>query len=730
MKKIIYFLIISFSFLFINLDVLAFSATYPYNYEVTRMNKSGDTITVEGWAIMNAGVGGTNYGSAQNGFLNSPPLNISKASGSSSSFCTGDGKTYLYTLYAVPANSNGSVNLANKKLVGNTKPGNGKTNLTAVMCEHTADYKCIKNESACYDNVGFTFSFSESLITNDDNFKYGYGLYLEISKPSLGTPVGFTLLAYKNRMSGFENDQVDYYGNHMLDVIAFSAYYQHCQISGNRGYCESGASHFSGSSGFTTGVSYKLREENAVINYSSYANGVTFYPMFRHANGKWVWAPASWVAPAKGNITIMRVLKTETCSSTSQGQDEQNTTIEACSGNTNFNIGDNGINCSVDTYSYYTQSCKETYDNGKSKLEIIPPFNFGGGVTANSYLKTKYTCTYTFDVDLFMQNYHNALYNIEYYENLINSLDPTDEEYSSKLQEYQAGIYAMKNLIESLKENLNHYLNLTAELSATEWDSGYDFEAMQPILKIEYGSSTTVTEGLVPDEEGFVHTQTDLDGNGSMNSEYCKTDLSRDINFEGSSYTIKNMSCGEEWSVNLELPRVCLNMKTSEMEECRDDGSQLEGGHKYYVDYNESSGNLVLEITKLGHDQKWSVTATTCPFSFSQRNTIFRQIELDDPFLQSYNTPTSKREIGKNYSNSSYNFVNIIKPNIWSSNYFYRFSLSKSNINNIKKDTSGQISKYLGDNCYFDVSDQYICSFIRDRNSVGSNSFFTKVESN
>ena len=103
----------------------------------------------------------------------------------------------------------------------------------------------------------------------------------------------------------------------------------------------------------------------------------------------------------------------------------------------------------------------------------------------------------------------------------------------------------------------------------------------------------------------------------------------------------------------------------------------------------------------------------------------FRQIDLTDPFNQNYGT---NREIGKNYSNNDYNFVNIIKSDIWDdeTSFMYQYQMSKENIENIRKDTSEEgVSSYNGRNCYFNSSNKYICEFTRSglENSSQSNLF-------
>ena len=104
---------------------------------------------------------------------------------------------------------------------------------------------------------------------------------------------------------------------------------------------------------------------------------------------------------------------------------------------------------------------------------------------------------------------------------------------------------------------------------------------------------------------------------------------------------------------------------------------------------------------------------------------------ISDPFLQDFNTD---REIGKNYLNSKYNFVNIIKEDLWNNtdNFMYRYAMNKTNIENIRKDTNEiGVSSYLGRNCYIS-NNKYICDLTRDKITGDGvkRDLFTKIEIN
>ena len=99
---------------------------------------------------------------------------------------------------------------------------------------------------------------------------------------------------------------------------------------------------------------------------------------------------------------------------------------------------------------------------------------------------------------------------------------------------------------------------------------------------------------------------------------------------------------------------------------------------------------------------------------------IFRQIDVADPFLKNYDR---NQGVGRNYSNDTFNFEKIIHDDIWSNKTIadYDYLLSKTNIENIKKDTSEDLKhSYLGRNCYFTSTNKYQCHFTRNENEVSS----------
>ena len=241
----------------------------------------------------------------------------------------------------------------------------------------------------------------------------------------------------------------------------------------------------------------------------------------------------------------------------------------------------------------------------------------------------------------------------------------------------------------------------------SNWNSNYDFTKITAVLKVDDDEENLITSGVFK----------------SNNS--CQIKENQKIILNNKAYSINtNYECKEDYKIEYELPEVCLNLTTGKPEKCGDSSNQIAGGKKYYIDLNKTSGNIELNLKNLGYDAKWNLVLKNCSYKSGliKDKILYRQIDVSDPFISS----NKDRTIGKNYKNDKYNFVSIIKANIWSIEEFdYRFSLSKINVSQIKKDSGTSTVSYLGTDCRINADKKYVCSFF-DKN----NSFFSKVELN
>lgn len=389
---------------------------------------------------------------------------------------------------------------------------------------------------------------------------------------------------------------------------------------------------------------------------------------------------------------------------------QETTTIKGCSGDANLNNIKTGL---VDYIgSYYEKICEEgyidnniTYQGFKASIKVnnlnknqyyIDPktqkeyFNLksGLGFPSNISISTNVRCSYVFNVEQFKNDYDNLL-------KKINNASSNPFELASLTKE--------KNEMDNL---LTNYSKLNTDDLELYKDR---FINQSSELTIKYDDKVIKTN--------FVN-----ENNPNVNIN-CTNKSESIIN---NLKIIDNKVCHASFSKNMILENVCLDMSTGEKTECNGD-NYIPGGTKIYTDFNKKFGEIYVEIKNTALNQKVNIKLEDCNYT-SDLKIQFRQIENNDPFLQTYTNP--KREIPKNYKNNNYNFVDVIKADIWeNSNFNYRFSLSKVNIDNIKNNTSSiGVNAYLGSDCYINNDRKYVCRFLSIKEN--NQNFFTKVETN
>jgi len=723
-------------FIFIPSETFAFAG--DYNYEVTSLNRGEDgTITVKGWGILNAGVDDHGAGS--------PDIIVALGSGSNNEICTGNKNNYyVYNLKVVPLdrNNNYKNNLSrgNFKEIGNTTSAG--TNITTTLCHRDDNDKCVARDSSCYQNTGWSFTFNENDLNNLD-LSNGYILYMTITAGNITEDekrivenqgrkwsVSFPLVIYKERITGVDTSYYNYSTNKESNamVVKMVVYHgnQQATSSVNGGPCAEKICRF------TDGGIYSVK--NIDLHYRGFyvyqldsscecgwksAFSSTSYILtddrgyyVKAPSGKGyisnnTWAFSTWIAPPDFMTNIFPPIEQEkkpvdvnSCKETFKPQNADTKTINACSGLKTF--GDtNETSCSGTNYTYYKKTCSETNNKVEFSVNGISGKSFsinnGGGFSVNGSVSTNLKCVYTFDYQKFIENYNNALYNLSLYAN-------GSEDW-----------YMHENIRLELEKILKSYIDMTS--NTTSWSSNYDFSKLVANMTIKYNSGKTETVLLIDDES--VRNKIDLNGDGIIENNYCQVLETKTINNK-TVYT--NVSCGESYQTKIHLKNTCLSIKTGEVVDCNLE-NVISGGEKFYVDLNETGGSISINVTNLGYDGNWKVNLNTCSFTTGKplnEKIKFRQIELTDPFLQSYNTVNYKRGIGTNFKNNKYDFVNIIASDIWEKNYLYAFDMSKSDVEKIRKNTLSDVSKYLGSDCNL-VGNYYRCAFIRDEN------YFTKI---
>ena len=356
--------------------------------------------------------------------------------------------------------------------------------------------------------------------------------------------------------------------------------------------------------------------------------------------------------------------------------------------------------------TYYSKYCQEGYlDNYEYKngLSMTVKVNnvvegtkkftlqMGMGFPIEVNLETNIKCTYKIDYDEMQKEIKN----------LNNSISKTTDAKEKASLTKKLNNLKNNNYQELVKNDLEDYASRFTNQTAR--------------LKIYYNSNET--DGILLENKGDVKYQVN-----------CNTPTTTDS-------VITNLTCYAYLAKDMQLPSACLEMKDGEQAECNNNNTQIDGGNNFYVKMKEKSGRIYVELHDAGYDMGTNVETSECSYSEKSKydkddNTdgnnnytglTFRQIELADPFLTEYD---SQREIGGNYKNSQYNFSKIIKSDVWNEKPYYRFSLSKSDVYQIKN-SSSESNSYLGTDCHINADKKYVCDFL-DENS----SYFSKVEIN
>lgn len=346
--------------------------------------------------------------------------------------------------------------------------------------------------------------------------------------------------------------------------------------------------------------------------------------------------------------------------------------------------------------AYYSKYCQEGYlDNYEYKNGLITtirvnkvaegskkftlPMGMGFPIEVN--LETNIKCTYNIDYNKMQQEKKNLT-------NLINRT--TDAKEKASLQKKLNNLEkSFSNYQELVKNDLEDYVSRFTNQTAR--------------LKIYYKSNGT--DSIILENKGDIKYQLN-----------CGTPIKvNDV--------ITNQTCYIYLAKDMQLPTACLEMQDGEQAKCSSSNTQINGGNNFYVKMKEQSGRIYVEVNEAGYDMGTNIETNECSYDVNGKfNITFRQVELADPFLTSYDP---KRKIGDNYKNNRYNFSKIIKADIWEKTADYRFSLSKINVSQIKKDSGTSTISYLGTDCRINADKKYVCSFF-DKN----NSFFSKVELN
>ncbi len=388
--------------------------------------------------------------------------------------------------------------------------------------------------------------------------------------------------------------------------------------------------------------------------------------------------------------------------------------------------------------------------SGKTTVDDKGHFTIASGLGIPAYvkLKTAVRCSYKFNYDEFKNRYAILTRGVNLKLPEYNASD------SKALAEYldtvKEKLSAYKQIVTKLIPYVTQALNDANDTKNTMVAYGDTFINQPATMTVTYTNKEYTPNKTVPDKVNLTNipgtisqptspTCVGTSGGQVKNQNIAITApafsyIDSKGNRQSVSATSKNVTvpsertCTIAYSKEMALEDSCLNMTTGEQETCvTDSNKQIAGGSKFYTKMQEEYGIITINIPGLGMNGNVDVSLSTdesgedlsCTFDSSKKLTdiMYRQIDLDDPFLESYDP---KREVGENYSSHGqykYNFENIIKPETWRQTSDYYYSMSKEDIQTIRKDTNEEGKKsYLGRNCYFrDNSNKFVCEFTRDR---------------
>ena len=390
--------------------------------------------------------------------------------------------------------------------------------------------------------------------------------------------------------------------------------------------------------------------------------------------------------------------------------------IPSCSGSgnlTDFDIVGN---------DFYKITCEQGWNGTEGyianlKVNDLPidTYKFdlvnGFGFPINVNIKSNLRCTYEF----FKDKYDSVL------NELNNQLSKISDDKEKEI---------INKKIKQLELKFNNYVNTSNNITNMQ-NYKNDVENQQVKIHVKYKGSGNLTKDVMLVNSNVVYSNIECEDSNTKTERV----LGQTI--------ITYKRCTTSTEKNMQLPLSCLSMKNGESEDCiSESNNQISGGNNFYVPITTSGGYISAEVadaTYFGNDIILDGESlneqgnSRCEFSNSINKSLFRQIDLNDPFIQNYTNKT--RNIGKNWLNLryNYNFVNIIHKTseTWKDdNYEFKYLMSKINVENIKKDTSEEgVNSYLGRNCHFREDNKYICEFVRP-SSLEENEFFTNIFNN
>ena len=393
----------------------------------------------------------------------------------------------------------------------------------------------------------------------------------------------------------------------------------------------------------------------------------------------------------------------------------------------------------INSNEYFTVSCLHTFsahlttDNLPLYSKVLS-IDKGRGFPLEISIESNTKCTYHFDSNKYNDDYSNAnKYSNKMFDAYKRSNDFFMQEQMHRDKYNRAKEEAMR---EKNKNRMEKYVDNYEEL--------YNSNDILENYKNYFNNIKSVIE-LKDDNKVTFKTIELLDKSNSIGDVQCDSSNNNMSSIYGRhNANVSTKHCNLNLRKTIQVPISCLSMVNGESVECNlSANNMLTGGNKVYIPSSKTSGYISLTLKNATMNGKDVILDGSndgvnpyCKFNnnLSDSSVLFRQIELADPFVQTYSSRT--RGIGKNWNNDNlkYNFTRIIKSDTWNGSSEYQYTMSKVDASSIKSNTSSSgVRSYLGENCYFRDDNKFICPFIRPSSSSNGSSnklsrFFTKIK--
>ena len=681
MKKMLLVILLVFSFYNVFASSLGFGdvaggTKYEVTYLKTDKCENGVDICVdiEGWAILSkdpdgsrnqSGVkvtgGGNTFDYNGDKFFNGYCIYGSKPyKNNKGNIIDGTGvrnEDYLYQYKLSVYDDKGNLlgdSQNNSSLIKFTRRSVSLTYLQSVKEDNDARFGSGlgHDRSSCYEDVGFKFVVNISKLSPSAN-KISFKLTISngrLSDYKKSETVNISVVEASNPSTSSSDismesliDTVSYVKNYMLNGYTWETANKYNTKSSSYAITHS------------TKVQYEVFDTKLI-------DGVSWYEI--KVNGAYRWIPASWTEPVASRATIITTdiqdKEPDSCKKNTSGLPVKKE-CEKCADSVTINT-DDIENCkSLETETdFYEITCTDdittSFNPDNLNLKRGQGFYYGIDVVSSR------ECEGKFNGEKWLEAYNIAITNRKKYEN-----SPSDyERNETKLND-------LLNVVDSY----NNYVMEDKNNPTATIDINYYVNEKKKILNYNFASE------VVNDGVGEFTEKNTINLNIAG--------LTNPSNFKYSNKSNKR-------HVRLFPPKVYLEKNTGEIV-TSSHKNKINGGNKFYtaIDSDLREFYLEIKVNNLGKNGKSSILNKKCSGLLYDVKEQYRIIDTSNPFINA----ERYKNTNNNWKNNDYDFTKTIGNN---NGILYSFSLTNSDISEIKSDNIKNWNSYLG-TCYNNISE-------------------------